>query len=93
MSESWHALSSVGGHTVYNKPAQRTKVLLKTRLQFGTRFWENATTLAKVGDEVEVSVPVGALSGLNKSVIVRLASGRVEVWRREDDKAKSEEAA
>jgi hypothetical protein len=82
-SADWSRVRTVGGHTVYDVTPSRQPVQGK-RLTFGKRSWFNPESYAADRQEVEVYIPAGGASGLNKAAIVRLPDGRTEVWTRED---------
>jgi hypothetical protein len=74
----WEKVRHVGGHRVYDVPPSILLVKDST-ITIGCRSWKRADTTFRDLIRVQVYVPLGALSGLNKYAIVSY-DGMTEVW-------------
>lgn len=77
----WGKTRRVREHEVYDVKPSLVKVSSK-RIVLNDRSWSKQDTRFGEGEEVEVHIPVGALSGLNKFAITRNGD-HIEVWSRD----------
>jgi hypothetical protein len=95
----WDGIATVGGHKVYDVLGHGTVVGgqgMIDRIVIGNRCWqrpwsEGMRAALANGSLVTAFVPIGGLSGQDKSTVVRLPDGSVEVWQRTLKKVKEDD--